>query len=54
LIAIAHTNEEGRRVRLIERRAAMRLPPLGAGPLVERDDERRVAAVAAEDQQVFL
>ena len=54
LIAVADADDERRRVRLVGRRPAMGLPSFSAGPLVERDHECRVAAVAAEDQQVLV
>src|SRR5207302_9738964 len=53
-VPIADADDEWRRVRLIRRIAPRRLPPHLARRFVERDDERLVAAVAAQDQQVAV
>jgi len=54
LIAFAHPDHERGRIRLIPRPPARRFPAHSAGLLVERHDERRVGAVAAEDQQIVV
>ena len=54
LVAVADPDHERRRIRLVPRLAPRRFPADFPGPLVERDDERLVAAVAAEDQQIAV
>src|SRR4051794_30868809 len=50
LVAIADTDDERGRVRLIRGRRSIRLPPGLTGVLVQSDHERDVATVATENQ----
>src|SRR4029079_13140572 len=54
LVALADADDERRRVGLIWRIAPRRFPSHLAGVFVDRHDERLVAAVAAQDQQIAV
>ena len=54
LIGAGHVDHERGRVRLVERLAAGCSPANATGGLVERDDERFVAAVAVDDQEILV